>query len=108
MTNQRRINKLQGTINENSKIDFSLAGLGGFLLSMATIIIGLSGFYYGLTAQVNMLNYKVDQLSLKLDGYVASRITAATKMNDQTNQRTAQISELQRYVQQCCNVIFSK
>ena len=83
MTNQRRINRSQGTINdsqgtindeqgvinEKSKVDFSLTGFGGFLVFLVTFVLGGAALYYGITSgQANLAatqtltNYKLDEL----------------------------------------------
>ena len=46
-----------------------------------------------------MLEYKIDQLSKKLDTYVAAREAAAEKMVTKTDMRNAQISVLQQDVE---------
>ena len=87
MTNQRRINRSQGTINdsqgtindeqgvinEKSKVDFSLTGFGGFIVFLVTFILGGAALYYGITSgQANLAatqtltNYKLDELSNKI------------------------------------------
>ena len=84
MTNQRRINRSQGTINdsqgtindeqatinEKSKVDFSLSGFGGFVVFLVTFILGGAALYYGITAQMNMLAYKLDETNTKMDIFV--------------------------------------
>ena len=97
MTNQRRINRSQGTINdsqgtindeqgvinEKSKVDFSITGFGGLLVFIVTVVFSMAAIYFGITAQMNMLAYKLDELTAKVSLYTTAlnnmemRMTAA-------------------------------
>lgn len=66
------------------------------LIPMITIIISFTVFLIRMDMGNQMLEYKIDQLSKKLDTYVQARETAAGKMAAQTEMRNRQISELQQ------------
>ena len=72
------------------------------LLTLISFVV----FLVKMQAGTELLEYKIDQLSLKLDKYVISRETASSKMQSQTDLRNKQISELQIAVAQCCPNVF--
>jgi len=68
------------------------------LVPLLAILISFVVFITRMDAGTQLLEYKIDQLSKKVDSYVLSRETAASKMAAQTNMRNSQISELQQEV----------
>jgi len=68
------------------------------LVPLLAILISFVVFITRMDAGTQLLEYKIDQLSKKVDSYVVARETAASKMAAQTNMRNSQISELQQEV----------
>jgi len=68
------------------------------LVPLLAILISFVVFITKMDSGTQLLEYKIDQLSKKVDSYVLSRETAASKMAAQTNMRNSQISELQQEV----------
>jgi len=68
------------------------------LVPLLAILISFVVFITRMDAGTQLLEYKIDQLSKKVDSYVTARETAASKMAAQTNMRNSQISELQQEV----------
>lgn len=66
------------------------------LVPLLVTIISIVIFLVKMQSGNELLEYKIDQLSKKLDGYVVSRETASGKMQIMTDLRNKQISELQQ------------
>ena len=69
------------------------------LVPLLAILISFTVFIIRMDMGNQMLEYKIDQLSKKLDTYVTARETAAEKMATKTDMRNAQISVLQQDVE---------
>ena len=66
------------------------------IVPLLSIVVAITIFLIQMQSGNALLEYKIDQLSIKLDKYVLSRETAASKMADQTEMRNSQISKLQQ------------
>ena len=66
------------------------------IVPLLSVVVAITIFLIQMQSGNALLEYKIDQLSIKLDGYVLSRETAASKMADQTEMRNGQISKLQQ------------
>ena len=66
------------------------------IVPLLSIVVAITIFLIQMQSGNALLEYKIDQLSIKLDEYVLSRETAASKMADQTQIRNEQISKLQQ------------
>jgi len=123
MTNQRRINSSQGTINDSqgtinaeqgvindrTKIDLSISSFWSIIIIIAGFILTGAGIYYAFNLKIekvisgqDLTQYKIEQLSKKLDSYVTDRQAAADKMQGNTDYRNKQISWIQQGLVRCC------
>jgi len=66
------------------------------LIPLLVTIISVVIFLVKMQSGNELIEYKIDQLSLKLDQYITARETASAKMQSQTDLRNKQISELQQ------------
>jgi len=66
------------------------------IVPLLSVVVAITIFLIQMQSGNALLEYKIDQLSIKLDKYVLSRETAASKMADQTEMRNGQISKLQQ------------
>ena len=66
------------------------------LIPLLVTIISVVIFLVKMQSGNELIKYKIDQLSLKLDKYITARKTASVKMQSQTDLRNKQISELQQ------------
>ena len=75
------------------------------IVPLLAVIVSIVIFIVKLQASTELLEYKINQLSLKLDSYVVSRENAANKMLSQTNLRNEQISALQQDMKVVKNIM---
>jgi len=66
------------------------------LIPLLVTIISVVIFLVKMQSGNELIEYKIDQLSLKVDKYITARETASVKMQSQTDLRNKQISELQQ------------
>ena len=66
------------------------------LIPLLVTIISIVIFLVKMQSGNELIEYKIDQLSLKVDKYITARETASVKMQSQTDLRNKQISELQQ------------
>lgn len=103
----------QEPINEGTKVDLSISNFWKIIITIVGFIaVVLTTYYtsvYATKSQIDRLvsgqeltQYKIEQLSLKLDTYVESRVTASNKMTGQSDLRTKQISWIQQGLVRCC------
>jgi len=72
------------------------------VVPLLATVISVAIFLVRMDSGQELIRYKIEQLSLKLDTYVEARQTASLKMNSQTEMRNGQIADLQVAVAQCC------
>ena len=66
------------------------------IIPLLSIVVAITIFLIQMQSGNALLEYKIDQLSIKLDKYVLSRENAASKRASQTQKKDEEISKLQQ------------